>query len=98
MKTCVFLMLLALAANCQQRHKLVVNSNTDEGKLLEQIEQQTDDSKKQALMEEFIAKYPKHEGAAWVYGQLQPIYTKQNQFDKALEAGDKALALAPEDL
>jgi tetratricopeptide (TPR) repeat protein len=97
-KTFAFVVLLAFAANAQPRHKLVVNSDTEEGKLLQQIGQQTDDPKKQALLEEFIAKYPKHDGVTWVYGQLQPLYIKQNQFDKALDAGDKALAIDPDDL
>src|SRR5450759_304881 len=97
-KTFAFVVLLAFAANAQPRHKLVVNSDTEEGKLLQQIGQQTDNPKKQALLEEFIAKYPKHDGVTWVYGQLQPLYIKQNQFDKALDAGDKALAIDPDDL
>src|SRR5207253_892649 len=69
-----------------------------EGKLLQEISQQASDSKKQTLMEEFIAKYPKHEGVGWVYGQLQARYLKQSQFEKALAAGESALTLDPADL
>lgn len=97
-KTFAFLLAFTLAAGAQQRHKLVINSDTDEGKLLQQIGQQTDGARKQPLLEEFIAKYPKHDAVAWVYSQLQPIYIKQNQFDKALAGGDQALAIDPDNL
>src|SRR5207237_939563 len=93
-----FLILLTLAATAQQRPKLIVNPDTDEGKLLQQIGQQSDASKKQALLEEFIAKYSKHDAAAWVYGQLQRLYLQQSQFDKALEDGEKALTIDPDNL
>lgn len=98
MKTVAFLLLLAYAARAQHRPKLVVDPNSDEGRLLQQIGQQNDDTKKQALLEEFIAKYPKHDGVIWVYAQLQPLYIKQNQFDKALEVGEKAIAIDPDDV
>src|SRR5205085_11441377 len=48
--------------------------------------------------EEFIAKYSKHDAAAWVYGQLQRLYLQQSQFDKALEDGEKALTIDPDNL
>lgn len=98
MKIIAVLLLLAVTLGAQQPQKLTINSETDEGKLLQQIEQQTDGPKKQALLEQFIAKYPKHQGAPWVYRQLQSIYQRQNQFDKSLEAGTQALALDSEDL
>ncbi len=90
--------LLAQAA-FGQRHKLgTVNAETPEGALLQQIGQEADAGKKVALMEEFAAKFPKHEGAGWVLLQLQGAYSKANQFDKTLEVGDKLLALDPDDV
>jgi len=91
---------LALAAGLAtaQRHKLTINAETPEGQLLQQIGQETDESKKLALLEKFAAEHPKHEGITWVYAQMIPAYTKANQFDKAMEAGEKLLAVDPEDL
>ena len=98
MRLIAILLLLAATLAAQQPPALTINSETEEGKLLQQIEQQTNEPKKQALLEQFIAQYPKHQGAPWVYRQLQPIYTKQKQFDKTLDAGTKALALDSDDL
>ncbi len=83
--TLVFLVLPVLA----QRQNFVINVGTPEGQILQQIGQEADQAKKVALMEDFLAKYPKHEGAAWVCGQLETAYLEQKQFDKALAAADK---------
>src|SRR5258708_10926472 len=91
-------LLLISAAAAQQKHKVVNNAETPEGLLLQQIGQETDETKKLALIDDFLAKYPKNEGAILAYSQAQPIYLKQKQFDKAMEAGDKALAIDPDDL
>jgi hypothetical protein len=80
-----------------QRHKMTINTETPEGQLLAQIGQESDEAKKLALMEDFAAKYPKHEAAAWVYEQMYPAWQKSNQLDKALSACDKLLTLDPED-
>ncbi len=80
-----------------QRHKLTINTETPEGQLLAQIGQESDETKKLALMEDFAGKYPKHEAVAWVYEQMYPAYQKANQFDKALAACDKLLTVDPED-
>jgi tetratricopeptide (TPR) repeat protein len=81
-----------------QRHKLEINAETPGGKLLQQIGEESDDSKKLALLEDFAAKNPKHQAIAWVYSQMVPAYTKAAQYDKALDAGDKLLAIDPEDI
>lgn len=94
----VVICLLAQAAFAQ-RHKLgTVNAETPEGALLQQIGQESDAAKKTALMEEFAGKFSKHEGAGWVYMQLQSAYVKANQFDKTLEVGDKLMAMDADDV
>ena len=98
MRLIAILLLFAATLAAQQPQQLTINSETDEGMLLQQIERQTDEPKKQALLEQFIAKYPKHQGAPWVYRQLQAIYTNKKQFDKTLDAGTKALAVDADDL
>jgi hypothetical protein len=90
------LMILAAAATAQ-RQKVTINAETPEGALLQQFGQEQDDAKKIAVAEEFLAKFPKHEGAPWLMGLLQPLYLKTNQFDKAIALGEKLLAGDPED-
>lgn len=80
-----------------QRHKLTINAETPEGQLLAQIGQEQDEGRKLAMMEDFAAKYPKHEAVAWVYEQMYPAYQKAGQFDKGLAACDKLLTADPED-
>src|SRR5690348_6029524 len=94
----LLLVLLVAASALAQRHKVNINTETPEGQLLHQIGQESDDAKKLALLEKFTADYGKSENLAWVYRQMQPLYTKASQPDKAIEIGDKLMALDPDDL
>ncbi len=95
----VLLLALVLAAGAlAQRHKVNINTETPEGQALQQIGQESDDAKKLAMLEKFTEDYAKSENLAWVYTQMQPLYTKANQPEKAIEIGDKLIALDPEDL
>jgi hypothetical protein len=86
------------AAAAQQHKRATINAETPEGQLLQQIGTEQDEAKKIALLEDFAAKYPKHEGLASVYEQMVAVYTKAGQFDKAVDAGGKLLALDSEDV
>jgi hypothetical protein len=97
MRIVTIFMVFALAA-FGQRHKLEeVNAETPEGKLLQQALQENDSAKKAALLEQYAAQFPKSESAAWVLEQLEQYYVKANQPDRAIAAGDRLLALDPED-
>jgi tetratricopeptide (TPR) repeat protein len=97
MRVIIILVSLALAA-FGQRHKLEeLDSEKPEGKLLQQIIQENDAAKKTALLEQFAQQYPKLEANEWVLEQLQSIYAKAGQPDKAIAAGDQLLALDPSD-
>ena len=100
MKNCfLVLALLVLPAVAQeQKQHFTINVGTPEGQMLQAIGQASDDDKKLILAQDFLSKYPKHEGAGWVAGQLVAIYVRQKDYDKALEAGDKAFANDPTDL
>lgn len=100
MRTLIFAvaLLVAVGPAAPQRHRFTINTETPEGQLLQQIGQEEDPAKKLALLEKFAGEYPKHEAAPWVYAQIIAVAAKVNQLDKALEAGDKLLALDPEDL
>ncbi|HUQ92402.1 MAG TPA: hypothetical protein VM120_12035 [Bryobacteraceae bacterium] len=93
------LMLIMLAGGlCAQRHKLTINAETPEGALLQSIGQEADAGKKLAMMEEFVQKYPKHEGAAWVLEQMVGAYQKANDSDKVIATAEKLLAMDPDDV
>src|SRR5579864_3332039 len=94
----LLLVLLVAASALAQRHKVNINTETPEGQLLQQIGQESDEAKKLALLEKFTADYGKSENLAWVYAQMQPLYTKVSQPDKAIEIGDKLMALDAEDM
>lgn len=101
MKTRLFTLFLAVVCTAAfaQRHKLAaINAETDQGKLLQVISQETDPAKRVAAMEEFVGKFPKDEAAGWVYTQLQTAYSKGGNSDKAVETGEKLLALDPMDI
>lgn len=89
-------LVLALGAAYGQCFRLgEVNAEKPDGQLLQNIGQESDDAKKLALLEKFSAEYPKHEAAGWVYAQMQAIYLKTGNPDKAVETGEKIAALSP---
>ena len=97
MRTLVILIAFSLAA-FGQRHKLdEVDAEKPEGKLLQQVMQESDAAKKAALMEQFAGEFPKAEQTAWVLEQLQAYYVKANQPDQIIAAGEKLLAVDPDD-
>ena len=97
MRKLAILIAFAVAA-FGQRHKLEeVDAEKPEGKLLQQILQETDTGKKAALMEQFAQQYPKLDASAWILEQLQGIYVKANDPDKTIAAGEKLLAIDSDD-
>ena len=82
-----------------QRHKpATIDAGTPEGQLLQQIGSESDQAKKLAMLDDFAVKYPKHEGAAWVYEQMMEAYSKTGQYDKVFDSGEKLLVLDPADV
>lgn len=83
---------LALCATAQ-RHKLTaMNAETPEGKLLQQIGQETDTAKKLELLQQFATQFSSHADMGWVLSQMQATYLKAGDPDKAIAAGEKLLA------
>jgi tetratricopeptide (TPR) repeat protein len=69
-----------------------VDASSPEGMALGAITRETDAAKKQALLEEFVNKFPSSSQSAWAWEQLQDGYLQAKDYAKALEAGEKALA------
>jgi tetratricopeptide (TPR) repeat protein len=80
-----------------QRYNITYAPNSQEGLLLQLIEQ-LDGAAKVAQMEQFLQRYPSHPSVSWIYAFLQDYYTKHNHIDKALDAGEKLCQLNPDDL
>lgn len=75
-----------------------VDVNSPEGRQMTAIEHETDAAHKQALLEEFVQTYTGKPITAWAYTQLEGIYLQGQQYDKALDAGTRSLALDPNSL
>ena len=85
----------ALAAD---RHKLDADPETQDGLLLQRIEQEPTQPRKLALLEKYVAEYPQTAAIAWVYEQLLPIYLEANQWDRVIATAEGLLAVDPNDL
>src|ERR1700683_28788 len=86
---------LALGAD---RHKLDIDPESEDGILLQRIQQEPLPERKLAFREKYVAQYPKATSLAWVYEQLLPIYVAAKQWDKVLATAQSLLVLDPADL
>jgi tetratricopeptide (TPR) repeat protein len=68
--------------------------NTPDGGLVASIQKESDPGQKQALLEDFVQKFPSSHLAGWAWGQLQAAYLQAQQYEKAIRAGEKSLAVA----
>ena len=98
MKRSVAILALFVLPALAQRQNFTINAGTPEGQALQAIGEEADQGKKTAMMEDFLSKYPKHEAAPWVAGQLEGIYIPQKQYDKALDAADKGYTGGPNEV
>ncbi|MCC7174500.1 MAG: tetratricopeptide repeat protein [Bryobacterales bacterium] len=96
--TAVLLLIFPLVPLGAQRQSVVVSGATPEGILIQQIRDESDGAKKMALMDEFLTRYPKHEGVPWVYSEITTTCSGMGQYDKAMAAAGKLLELDPGDL
>ncbi len=91
-------LLLIAGAFGMSRHKLDVDAESDDGILLQRIQQEPTAPRKLALLEKFVTLFPKASSIAWVYEQLLPIYAEAKQSDKVLTTAEAMLAVDPNDL
>ena len=91
-------LLLLAAPHWAQIRNVTINAESEEGKLLQQAGEESDNAKKIGLLEQFLAKFGAHDAAGYVHLQLQAACLAANDFDKSLEHGLEAQKKAPEDL
>lgn len=97
-KVVVAVTLLCLPA-FGQRHKLEsIDASTPEGQELQAIGTEQDPAARTALLEKFAAAHPKHPAYGWVLSQSQAAHSKAGNHDAVLAAGEKLIALDPDDL
>ena len=70
--------------------------NTPDGSMVASIQKETDPKQKQTLLEDFVQKFPSSHLAGWAWGQLQTDYLQAQQYEKAINAGEKSLAADPD--
>jgi tetratricopeptide (TPR) repeat protein len=75
--------------------KIEINAETPEGALLTQAGLETDPAKKLALLEECIEKHADKPAVELCYAQSHPLYVAQQNWDKAMDVGEKLLAKDP---
>ncbi len=90
--------LLVAGALGADRHKLDIDPESDDGILLQRIQQEPLPERKLAFLEKFVDQYPKATSVAWADEQLLPIYVAAKQWDKVLATAQNLLALDPADL
>ena len=86
---------LALVAGAAFSQQLLIEVDTQEGQLLQQIDEEKESAKKVVLLEKFAAQFPNHEAVTWVLGNLQVHYLGAQQYDKVFEAGTRILGIDP---
>jgi tetratricopeptide (TPR) repeat protein len=91
-------LLLAGEALGADRHKPDVDAESQDGILLQRIQQEPTQPRKLALLEKFLAEYPKATSIAWIYEQLLLIYMDQSQWDRVIATAEALLAVDPNDL
>jgi hypothetical protein len=92
---------LLLATGCvfaADRHKVDIDAESQDGILLQRIQQEPTKPRKLALLERFVAEFPKATSIAWVYEQLLHVYKDEKDNDKVIVTADAMLAVDPADL
>jgi tetratricopeptide (TPR) repeat protein len=97
MKSVVLTTALLMALSYQIRAQ-AFDPSTPDGAALAAIQKESDPAKKQELLQDFVQKYADSKNAGWAWAQLQAGYLQAQQYDKALEAGQKSLALDPDEV
>lgn len=93
-----FALLLTATAAAADRHKLDIDPESEDGVLLQRIQQEPLPERKQAFLEKYVDQYPKATSLAWVYEQLLPIYLNAKQWDKVFATAQNLVALDASDV
>jgi hypothetical protein len=93
-----FALFIIAGAFGADRHKIDVDAESDDGILLQRIQQEPLAKRKLALLEKYAVQFPRTASIAWVYEQLLPIYVEAKQLDKVMATAESLLAVDPYDV
>ena len=92
------LLLATAGAFAADRHKVDVDAESQDGILLQRIQQEPTKPRKLALLEKYATEFPKTTSIAWVYEQLLHVYKDDKDNDKVIATAAAMLAVDPADL
>ena len=92
------LLLATAGAFAADRHKVDVDAESQDGILLQRIQQEPTKPRKLALLEKYAAEFPKTTSIAWVYEQLLHVYKDDKDNDKVIVTAEAMLSVDPADL
>lgn len=90
--------LLALLCTAVTGQRLVVESDTVEGQLLQAIDSEQDAAKRLPLLEKFAKEFPNHEAVTWVLSHLQADAFARQDYDRVLTLAMRIMTLDPDDI
>src|SRR5258708_10738829 len=93
-----FALFVIAGAFAADRHKIDVDAESDDGILLQRIQQEPLAKRKLALLEKYAVQFPRTTSIAWVYEKLLPIYVDAKQPDTVLASAESLLAVDPNDV
>ena len=88
-----FLAITAAVAAPPDRKLALVDPNTQEGYFLHLIDSERDVNTKLILFEKFVIQFSQFPLIDAVYAEMQSLYVSIGQFDKAIGAGERILAI-----
>lgn len=88
----------AIRAFPQESVSAAASSDSGAALFLELIRMEGDRTKRQGLMEQFTARYPKHEYTSTALNFLQTSYLREEKFDQSIRAGERLLEMNSSDM
>src|SRR5213593_3649299 len=89
---------LLIGAPALAQKKYTVKQDSPEERALLEIQGESDAAKRIAMLDDFRAKFASSEAAGAVHRLYLAAYVQLQQYDKALEAADKAVDADSDDL
>ena len=80
------------------RHKLDIDPETEDGFLLQHIQQEPTVERRLTYLEKYVQQFPNATSIGWVYEKLLPIYDDKQDWDKELATADALLAIDADDI
>lgn len=98
-RECFVLLACCLSCVCHaQQYRLEVEPGTPESAMIEHIKLVSETDARLHLMEQFLARYPRHSATQWLYDQMRSVYVNRGESGKVAALCEKLLDINPLDL